>query len=266
MTVVELGSNTGFAVAANRGFEKAVGLRRGRADQHRHRARARLAGADGGAAGGRARVRVGGVQDGRPGRPDAAVRHRQLPAPRRRLRAARALPGRRRALRRARRGVQRVRGRGAVSPQRRGRDRRLRRALLRLHRGRRPGAAAAARGLGLRVRAGRRPPRRQRLVGPAAPAGGDARRAKHAGAGRAGVPVAVGADGSLPPARVGLARGAVRRAARVRARVSSPGCGWRRRCGASARQLRREPVAIVDAVPPRPWRGPAAGGHPRGSE
>jgi GT2 family glycosyltransferase len=36
---------------------------------------------------------------------------------------------------------------------------------------------------------------------------------------------------------------------------------WRERA-----QLRREPVAIADAVPPRPWRGPAAGGHPRGAE
>jgi len=35
---------------------------------------------------------------------------------------------------------------------------------------------------------------------------------------------------------------------------------WRER-----RALRALPVAVADAVPPRPWRGPEAGGHPRSS-
>ena len=54
-----------------------------------------------------------------------------------------------------------MRGRGALSPVRARVAGRLRRALLRLSRGRRPGAAAAARRLALPLRAGGRAPRRR---------------------------------------------------------------------------------------------------------
>jgi GT2 family glycosyltransferase len=59
-------------------------------------------------------------------------------------------------------------------------------------------------------------------------------------------------------ARSGGLRGFLRGLAAGLARAPAM---WRERRG-----LRALPVGVVDAVPPRPWRGTAAGGHRRGAE
>ena len=201
--------------------------------------------------------------------PARARRRRRRAAPRRRLRAARARPrattgaGTRRARSsRACAGAALYR-RSAVLD-----GRRLRRALLRLPRGRRPRPAAAAGRLALRATS--------RAVARHAGGGSSAR----AGAARwacwvarntlllrgQGVPGALGCRSS-PTARprgcgTPRAAGALRRAPARRAGAALPLLPAMLRERAR-RCARGAVVPIEDAVPRRPWRGPRAGGHPR---
>ena len=108
--------------------------------------------------------RGGRDEAGRPRGPGDPLQRRRRAAPRRGVRAARALRARQRALRRARRGVLGLRRRRALPARGGAGGRRLRRAARHVPRGRRAGAAAAAGGLALPLGAARGgPPRRRRL-------------------------------------------------------------------------------------------------------
>ena len=259
--MVERGVSGGFAAAANAGFAAvARGLRGGRAHQHRRRLGARLAGADRRGVGGRTRRGCGGVQDGGDGRSGAHRRRGRHAAARRRLRAARARAPRRRALRRARRGLGRVRGRGAVPAARDRRRRGLRRVLRHVLGGRRPRAAPAAGGVDVPLRAGRGAPRRRRsgaavgffvarntlvLVVRWFPVALGAVRGLPAGVVAGGRSAPRAGRARRAPARAGRrgAAASVARGGRGRARAGRSGRRWSARCR-HGRGAGRRPAAI----------------------
>ena len=249
--MIELGRNTGFAVACNRGVRAAAG-----ADLVALVNSDVVLAADWLAAAWSARSR-------RPGDASVACKMVDLADPgviydagdvlRRdgACRAARPLPARRRPLGRARRGVLRLRGRGALPPRRVPGRGRVRRALLRVPGGRRPGTAAAHAGLDLPLRAARASPATPAAVRPAcwprrSRAGWSATRCC---SWRKRVPAALAAARGLPPARLGVARGArrPRRAGRVPARR-------RRRAAAAAALLRARAPRCCAAPPSCPSR------------
>ena len=87
--------------------------------------------------------------------------------------------------------------------------------------------------------------------------------AQHAAARRARVPAALAAARRLPPARLGLARGARRPAPRApggSAHGAAAAAGVR--CASGGRCARPRSSRSSEAVPARPIRGPRAGGHP----
>ena len=208
------------------GGERGAGRGRvggGRARQHRRRARRRTGSSARSAALGASDGR-GGDEDGRPRRPGDPLQRRRRAAARRGVRAAGALRARpRRATTSPARSSPRAPGaalyRRVAVLGAGGFDERLGMYLedvelgLRLRLAGWSCALGAARGGAAR---GRRVERRP----------GRADRAQHAPARRPPLPPAMAAAGRLPPARVGVARGARRAAARAPGRA----CGWRCRC------------------------------------
>ena len=241
--------------------------RPGRAGQHRRGAGGRLARADGRRARGRAGAASRGLQDGRPGRPG---RRSTTPGDVLRrdgaCRAARPLPARRRPLGRARRGVRGLRGRRAL-PARRVPGRAAASTSASSPTWRTSTWACGCAAPGWTCRYEPRAVARHagggtsgRLGDAAAALGG----AQHAAAGGQGVPAALAAARGLPPAGLGLARGA-------RTGAWARSCAARRRrcrccratcCASGPRlQARARACRSTRSCPTQPIRGPRALGY-----